>query len=225
MSAAAPHLVRSMTAGVIALIVVLVVVTPLGLIWRRRQGQLRAPRPRSARATGPARPGPVGPGAAEAPAPSRLTVADLRHDLGPRATLVQFSSSFCAPCRATRQVLGDVAGLVDGVAYVEIDAESRLDLVRRLNVLSTPTVLVLGPDGAITRQATGQPRKADVIAALSEVVADSGATAPPSGVSTAPAGESAAPSGGSTAPARGTMAPAGETPATAAETPAAVTGE
>jgi thiol-disulfide isomerase/thioredoxin len=143
-----------MTAGVLVLIVVLVVVTPLGLIWRRRQGQLRAPRP--ARAQDPER--------------ARLTATDLRQDLGPRATLVQFSSAFCAPCRATRQVLGDVAGLVDGVAYVEIDAESRLDLVRRLNVLSTPTVLVLGPDGTITRQATGLPRKPDVIAALGTVI-------------------------------------------------------
>jgi thiol-disulfide isomerase/thioredoxin len=141
-----------MTAGVLALIVVLVVVTPLGLIWRRRQGRLRAPRP------------------AQDPARARLTATDLRQDLGPRATLVQFSSAFCAPCRATRQVLGDVAGLVDGVAYVEIDAESRLDLVRRLNVLSTPTVLVLGPDGTITRQATGLPRKPDVIAALGTVI-------------------------------------------------------
>ena len=92
---------------------------------------------------------------------------------------MQFSSAFCAPCRGTRQVLGDVAGLVDGVAYVEIDAESRLDLVRRLNVLSTPTVLVLGPDGAIARQATGQPRKPDVIAALGEVI-DGPAAAQPS---------------------------------------------
>jgi len=143
-----------MTAGVIVLIVVLVVLTPLGLIWRRRQGQLRTPR--EAQAQDPAR--------------GRLSAADLRQDLGPRATLVQFSSAFCAPCRATRQVLGDVAGLVDGVAYVEIDAESRLDLVRRLNVLSTPTVLVLGPDGAITKQATGLPRKPDVLAALGDVI-------------------------------------------------------
>ncbi len=61
--------------------------------------------------------------------------------------------------------------MVDGVTYVEVDAESRLELVRRLNVLSTPTVLVLGPDGTITKQATGQPRKPDVIAALGEVIA------------------------------------------------------
>jgi thiol-disulfide isomerase/thioredoxin len=176
MSAPAARLVRSMTAGVIALIVVLVVVTPLGLVWRRRQGRLRVPRPGSVRAPGPATAAtPAGPASAETPTRGRLTATDLRQDLGPRATLVQFSSSFCAPCRATRQVLGDVARLVDGVAYVEIDAESRLDLVRRLNVLSTPTVLVLGPDGAITRQATGQPRKPEVIAALGEVVTGSGA--------------------------------------------------
>jgi thiol-disulfide isomerase/thioredoxin len=163
-----------MTAGVIVLIVVLVVLTPLGLIWRRRQGQLRAPR--EAQAQDPAR--------------GRLTATDLRQDLGPRATLVQFSSAFCAPCRATRQLLGDVAGLVDGVAYVEIDAESRLDLVRRLNVLSTPTVLVLGPDGAITRQATGLPRKPDVIAALGDVISGPGnATPAPGKPSVAPAGD------------------------------------
>jgi thiol-disulfide isomerase/thioredoxin len=153
-----------MTAGVIALIVVLIVVTPLGMIWRRRQGQLRAP---SARRT--AAP-PETPAAQASPERGRLTAADLRQDLGPQATLVQFSSAFCAPCRGTRQVLGDVARLVPGVAYVEIDAESRLDLVRRLNVLSTPTVLVLGPDGTITKQATGQPRKPDVIAALGDVI-------------------------------------------------------
>jgi thiol-disulfide isomerase/thioredoxin len=156
-----------MTAGVIALIVVLIVVTPLGLLWRRRQGVLRPPSPQPS----------------SAPERGRLTATDLRHDLGDRATLVQFSGAFCAPCRGTRQVLGDVARLVDGVAYVEIDAESRLDLVRRLNVLSTPTVLVLGPDGTIIRQATGQPREPDVLAALGEVVT------PATRQSTAGAGE------------------------------------
>ncbi|WP_443030925.1 TlpA family protein disulfide reductase [Streptomyces sp. CB02400] len=90
--------------------------------------------------------------------------------LGERATLVQFSSAFCAPCRATRRVLAEVAALVPGVAHVEIDAEARLDLVRRLEVVKTPTVLVLDAAGRIVRRATGQPRKADVIAALGEAV-------------------------------------------------------
>ncbi|MFH8974593.1 thioredoxin family protein [Streptomyces sp. NPDC017890] len=101
---------------------------------------------------------------------SRLDAADLGARLGVRATLVQFSSAFCAPCRATRRVLGEVAGMVPGVAHVEIDAEARLDLVRALDVLKTPTVLVLDADGRVVRRAVGQPRTADVIAALGEAV-------------------------------------------------------
>ncbi|MFF5364146.1 thioredoxin family protein [Streptomyces scabiei] len=100
----------------------------------------------------------------------RLDAAELGEGLGERATLVQFSSAFCAPCRATRRVLAEVAALVPGVAHVEIDAEEHLDLVRRLDILKTPTVLVLDADGRIVRRASGQPRKADVIAALGEAV-------------------------------------------------------
>lgn len=99
-----------------------------------------------------------------------LDAADLGEALGARATLVQFSSAFCAPCRATRRVLGEVAGLVPGVTHIEIDAEARLELVRALDVLKTPTVLVLDADGRVVRRAVGQPRKADVIAALGEAV-------------------------------------------------------
>lgn len=100
----------------------------------------------------------------------RLTEDDLNTPLGPKATLVQFSTAFCQPCRATRRVLGEVSALVPGVTHVEIDAESRLDLVRRLDIMRTPTVLVLDGDGAIVKRAAGQPRKADVIAALGAAV-------------------------------------------------------
>ncbi|WP_369182497.1 thioredoxin family protein [Streptomyces sp. Y1] len=100
----------------------------------------------------------------------RLSGAELGGALGERATLVQFSSAFCQPCRATRRVLAEVAGMVDGVAHVEVDAEARLELVRRLEVLRTPTVLVLDADGRVVRRAAGLPRKADVIAALGEAV-------------------------------------------------------
>ncbi|WP_327043560.1 thioredoxin family protein [Microbispora sp. NBC_01189] len=99
-----------------------------------------------------------------------VLAADLGADLGERATLVQFSTAFCQPCRATRRILGEVAGLVPGVRHVVIDAESRLDLVRRFEVRSTPTVLVLDGAGNLVKKASGQPRKADVIAALGAAV-------------------------------------------------------
>ncbi|MFC8920573.1 TlpA family protein disulfide reductase [Streptomyces sp. NPDC057116] len=100
-----------------------------------------------------------------------LTAAELGADgLGERATLVQFSTVFCQPCRATRRTLAEVAAMVGGVAHVEIDAERHLDLVRELEIVKTPTVLVLDRHGRIVRRAAGQPRRADVIAALGHAV-------------------------------------------------------
>ncbi|MCP9946720.1 thioredoxin family protein [Streptomyces somaliensis] len=95
-----------------------------------------------------------------------LGPGDLGAERGERATLVHFSTSFCQPCRATRRTLADVADMVPGVVHVEIDAERNLPLVRRLGVTATPTVLVLDAAGRVVRRATGQPRRADVIAAL-----------------------------------------------------------
>ncbi|MFH0517567.1 TlpA family protein disulfide reductase [Streptomyces sp. M41] len=135
--------------GLVVCVAVLAAASAYGVLQRRRSGRVRV----RGRDEG-----------------QRLGVAELGEELGERATLVQFSSAFCAPCRATRRVLGEVAGLVPGVAHVEIDAEDNLDLVRRLDILKTPTVLVLDAAGNVVRRATGQPRKADVIAALGEAV-------------------------------------------------------
>lgn len=103
---------------------------------------------------------------------TRLSADDLGAGLGERATLVQFSTAFCQPCRATRRILADVSALVPGVSHIEIDAESRLDLVRRLGVMRTPTVLVLDASGAVVKQAAGLPRKADVLVALAAATSD-----------------------------------------------------
>lgn len=88
---------------------------------------------------------------------------------GEKATLVQFSSAFCAPCRATRRILTDVAGVVPGVVHVEVDAEQHLDLVRRLDVLRTPTTLVLDAAGHEVTRAAGAPRKEQVLDALTRM--------------------------------------------------------
>ncbi|HWU07697.1 MAG TPA: thioredoxin family protein [Streptomyces sp.] len=99
-----------------------------------------------------------------------MDAAQLGAELGDRATLVQFSSAFCQPCRATRRVLAQVAGMVEGVAHVEIDAEAHLTLVRSLGISRTPTVLVLDAEGRVVRRAAGRPRTADVVAALGQVM-------------------------------------------------------
>ncbi|MDD2818742.1 MAG: thioredoxin family protein [Candidatus Nanopelagicales bacterium] len=100
----------------------------------------------------------------------RLSAEALGSSLGTHATLVQFSTAFCQPCRATRRILDEVASMVPGTVHLEIDAEAHLDLVRQLDIRRTPTVLVLNSSGVITKRAVGMPRKADVIAALGDVL-------------------------------------------------------
>ncbi|RJS45437.1 thioredoxin family protein [Nocardioides cavernaquae] len=92
--------------------------------------------------------------------------------IGERATLVQFSTAFCAPCRVARRTLGEVAAVVPGVVHIEIDAEHHLDLVRRLGIMRTPTTVVLDGAGHEVQRASGAPSKAQVITALDAALAD-----------------------------------------------------
>ena len=145
---------RSVT-GLLILVAVLALSTAAGLLHRSRSGRVRETT--AAETT-----------AAETTAAGSLhgVLAELWQAPGERATLLQFSSAFCAPCRATRRVLSEVVDLVSGVAHVEVDAEQHLELVRRLDVRKTPTTLVLDAAGREVKRASGQPRRADVLAAL-----------------------------------------------------------
>lgn len=145
--------------GVWVLIAVLVAATAFGVWNRRTSGRISNS---AVRAKGV----PSSPDAD--PTADLLTV--LAGRLGERATVVQFSSAFCQPCRATRRILEEVAVMVPGVAHVEIDAEDNLGLVRALDIRRTPTVLFLDGGGLVRKRASGQPRKADVIAALGEIL-------------------------------------------------------
>jgi thiol-disulfide isomerase/thioredoxin len=112
------------------------------------------------------------PHATDAPAESRASLlagTPWAADLGERATLLQFSSAFCAPCRSTRRVLADVAGMVPGVRHIEVDAEQHLELVRRLGVLRTPTTLVLDAEGREVTRAAGAPTRQAVVASLGRI--------------------------------------------------------
>lgn len=89
--------------------------------------------------------------------------------LGSRATLVQFSSAFCTPCRATRALLENIVAGMEDVAHVEVDAEAQLELVRALHILSTPTTLILDSRGLEVGRAVGAPKREQVINALAAI--------------------------------------------------------
>jgi thiol-disulfide isomerase/thioredoxin len=95
-----------------------------------------------------------------------LTSAVLGQELGTRASLLQFSSAFCTPCRATRVLITDVIQGLEGVAHIDIDAESHLELVRKLDIRSTPTTLFLDRNGIEKGRAIGAPKRAQLLEAI-----------------------------------------------------------
>ena len=98
-----------------------------------------------------------------------ITPAMIGADLGSRATLVQFSSAFCGPCRATRLLIEDVTADMADVAHVEVDAEANLELVRQLDIRSTPTTLFLDGTGHEVGRAVGAPKRDQVVKAISAI--------------------------------------------------------
>lgn len=136
--------------GELVVAAVLLVATGFGLYRRRTDGRVRT-----------------------TPKASTPSVADLGvGELGEQGTLLQFSSAFCAPCRATRLICDDVSKTVPGVRHIEIDAESNLDLVRTFNVMRTPTLFVINAHGQVSARIAGVPRKDELLIALDERAAE-----------------------------------------------------
>ena len=92
-----------------------------------------------------------------------ITAQMIGAPLGSRASLVQFSSAFCTPCRATRALLENVVEDLDDVVHIDIDAEDHLELVRQLNILSTPTTLILDSKGHEVGRDVGAPKSEQVL--------------------------------------------------------------
>ena len=147
--------------GVIILIIALGVAGAAGTVMRARSGKIRS-FPRTDVSDSSAPPAPV----------SVLTAGDLGGPLGAQATVVQFSTEFCAYCGPTRKLLTELVAERPGVAFIEIDAAQRMDLTRRLKVFGTPTVLMLRPDGSIAARSSGKPQKSDLAQSLRSVLDD-----------------------------------------------------
>ena len=132
----------------IPLVIVLVLATGFGLWYQRTRGEFR----KKKTVNGP-----------------KLTAAIVGTELGSRATMVQFSSAFCTPCRATKVLLEDMVKAMPDVRYAHVDAESHLELVRELDIRSTPTTLFLNHAGVEVGRAMGTPKRAQVHAALAAI--------------------------------------------------------
>lgn len=137
-------------AALLTVLALVALATVLGLAWRSRTGRVRA--------TG---------------GDARLSAADVgAAQLGPRATLVQFSTAFCAQCPATARVLDGIAADIDGVDHLDVDLTVRPELARRFDVLQTPTTLLLDGSGRIRGRISGAARPADVRSTLDRILTE-----------------------------------------------------
>jgi thiol-disulfide isomerase/thioredoxin len=129
--------------GVLVLIGTLVLASVVGLLIRARNGRVRPARPAGA------------------------LPEDVRRELAPgEVTLVQLSTTFCAPCRHTRVLLSDLAERTDGLRHAELDLTDRPDLARELSVLRTPTTLAVDDRGTELLRVGGVPRRDALLDAL-----------------------------------------------------------
>jgi thiol-disulfide isomerase/thioredoxin len=136
--------------GLAVLAAAVVLTALLAVLRRARDGRLRAARGDGDRGDG------MGPQAVLA----RLGVRPEQADL----TVVQFSTAFCGPCRATRARLQQLQATRPGLAYVHVDAESHLDEVRELDVRRTPTLFYVLRDGTVLGRSSGAPRPEELTA-------------------------------------------------------------
>jgi thiol-disulfide isomerase/thioredoxin len=144
--------------GLYVLLAVLVVAGVLAWWLRAREGRIRTtPIPG---ATTPA-PEPEAPARPELPGPVRAAVRD-----GPGVTLVQISTTFCAPCRHARAVLSQLAGSTEGVRHVDLDVTDRPEVAAALGVYRTPTTLAYTGDGTELLRVGGVPKAATLLDAL-----------------------------------------------------------
>ena len=130
------------------LVVVLVLAIAFGVWYTRSRGEFR----KKKTVNGP-----------------KLDASVIGVELGSRVTMVQFSSAFCSPCRATKALLEDMVKTMPDVRYAHIDAESHLELVRELDIRSTPTTLFLNASGVEVGRAMGTPKRSQVLAAVNAI--------------------------------------------------------
>jgi thiol-disulfide isomerase/thioredoxin len=117
------------------LVLILLISTLVGLLYRRKNGVIRKKRR------------------------LHISEAEFAGRYGARVTILQFSTTFCSQCRAAKSLISDVVKDQSDISYLEIDAESNLALVRKVDVRSTPTTIFLDKAGYEIARATGAPKR------------------------------------------------------------------
>jgi thioredoxin-related protein len=99
----------------------------------------------------------------------KITEGEFGGKFGSRLTILQFSTTFCSECRTAKAIVKDVVKDFKDIAYLEVDAESNLELVRRVDIRSTPTTIFLDSKGFEIARAKGAPKRDQLIKAIKAI--------------------------------------------------------
>ena len=124
---------------------ILLISTLFGLLYRRRNGVITKKRR------------------------LHISEAEFAGRYGKRVTILQFSTTFCSQCRAAKALISDVVKDQSDISYLEIDAESNLALVRKVDVRSTPTTIFLDKGGFEIARATGAPKRDQLLKVIASL--------------------------------------------------------
>lgn len=133
---------------ILTLAALVTVATALGLVWRKLSGRARRSTPTRG-----------------------ATAVDLNHfpgtlSFGETATLLQFSTEVCSPCRRTHAVLAAISAERSAIVHIDVDLTHRADLANRFNILQTPTTLILDRNGTIRARIGGAVTRSTIIKEL-----------------------------------------------------------
>ncbi|GAA1220911.1 TlpA family protein disulfide reductase [Prauserella alba] len=170
--------------GLIVAGVTIVAAVVVGLVVRSRNGRIRRSGGGTVAGSAPDGARPDG-GSADGGALAGLP-ADVRDALAEEpadVTLVQLSTTFCAPCRHARALLTHIAEGADGLRHVDLDVTDKPGIARDLGVLRTPTTIAYARSGAELLRVSGVPKREELLTALEPRLAgaERPATEPPDG--------------------------------------------
>ena len=99
----------------------------------------------------------------------KISEGEFGGKYGSRLTILQFSTTFCSECRTAKAIVKDVVKDYKDIIYVEVEAESNLDLVRRVDIRSTPTTIFLNNNGFEIARAKGAPKRDQLIKTINAI--------------------------------------------------------
>ncbi|MDO4502088.1 MAG: thioredoxin [Coriobacteriia bacterium] len=97
-----------------------------------------------------------------------VTSADFQEKVldNPLPVLVDFSASWCGPCRRVAPIVDEIAQEHEGsVAVFKLDIDESRDIAERYRVMSVPTLMVF-QDGQVVNTAIGARPKSAIEALL-----------------------------------------------------------